>query len=206
MQDYYDDSSKEQTLQAGYSNTWNGISYNIAYSDNYISNEDQKHDKQISFSVSIQLDRWVKSAWANYSVNHGSDGRVQQMAGVSGTLLDDNNLSYSVSESYANQGEGDSGNANLNYQGQYGNSNVGYSYSKDTRRVNYGVQGGIVAHSEGITLSQPLGETVALVSASGADNTKILNNIGVKPISVVMRLCRISARIAVPASASIPPA
>lgn len=102
------------------------------------------------------------------------------MAGVSGTLLDDNNLSYSVSESYANQGEGDSGNANLNYQGQYGNSNVGYSYSKDTRRLNYGVQGGIVAHSEGITLSQPLGETVALVSASGADNTKILNNIGVK--------------------------
>jgi outer membrane usher protein len=180
VQDYYDDNSKEQTLQAGYSNTWNGISYNIAYSDNYISNEDQEHDKQISFSVSIQLDRWVKSAWANYSINHGSDGRVQQMAGVSGTLLDDNNLSYSVSESYANQGEGDSGNANLNYQGQYGNSNVGYSYSKDVRRVNYGVQGGIVAHSEGITLSQPLGETVALVSAPGADNTKVQNNTGVK--------------------------
>ena len=179
MQDYYDDSSKEQTLQAGYSNTWNGISYNIAYSDNYISNEDQKHDKQISFSVSIQLDRWVKSAWANYSVNHGSDGRVQQMAGVSGTLLDDNNLSYSVSESYANQGEGDSGNANLNYQGQYGNSNVGYSYSKDTRRVNYGVQGGIVAHSHGITLAQKLNDTIVLVNAQGAEGVAVSNQTGV---------------------------
>ncbi|MGA5653536.1 fimbria/pilus outer membrane usher protein [Rahnella contaminans] len=177
IQDYWD-SSKEQTLQTGYSNTWNGISYNIAYSDNYMG--DEKHDRQVSFSVSIQLDRWLKSAWVNYSVSHDSDGRVQQNTGISGSLLADKNLSYSVSQGYTNQGQGNSGNANLNYQGQYGNSNVGYSYGKDTHRVNYGLQGGVVAHSEGITLSQPLGETVVLVAAPGADNTKVMNNTGVQ--------------------------
>jgi len=177
VQDYWDD-SKEQTLQTGYSNTWHGISYNIAYSDNSMA--DDKHDRQVSLSVSIQLDRWLKSAWANYSVSHDSDGRVQQNTGISGSLLDDNNLNYSVSQGYTNQGEGNSGNASLNYQGQYGNSNVGYSYSKDQHRVNYGLQGGVVAHSEGITLSQPLGETVALVAAPGADNTRVLNNTGVQ--------------------------
>lgn len=178
LQDYWDSSKKEQTLQTGYSNSWNAVSYNIAYSDSYAG--DEKHDRQISFSVSIQLDRWLKSAWANYSVSHSSDGRVQQMAGISGSLLDDNNLSYSVSQGYANQGGGNNGDASLNYQGQYGNSNIGYSYSDNTRRVNYGLQGGIVAHSQGITLSQPLGETVALVAVPGADDAKVMNSTGVK--------------------------
>jgi outer membrane usher protein len=178
LQDYWGDSSKEQTLQAGYSNNWNGISYNIAWSDNKMADAD--HDRQISLSVSVPLDRWLKSSWANYSISHDTNGRVQQNAGISGSLLDDNNLNYSVSQGYTNQGEGNSGNANLNYQGQYGNSNVGYSYSKDQHRLNYGLQGGVVAHSEGITLSQPLGETVVLVAAPGADNTKVLNNTGVK--------------------------
>ncbi len=178
LQDYWDSSEKEQTLQTGYSNTWNSISYNIAYNDNYVGNEE--HDRQISINVSIPLDHWLKSASANYSMSHDSNGRVQNQAGISGTLLEDHNLSYSVSEGYTNQGQGDTGNTSLNYQGQYGNSNIGYSYSKDSHRVNYGLQGGIITHSHGITLSQPLGDTVALVEAPGADNARIVNNTGVK--------------------------
>lgn len=178
LQDYWDSSDKEQTVQAGYSNTWNSISYNIAYSDNYVG--DENHDRQISLNISVPLDHWLKAASATYSVSHDSNGRVQNQAGISGTLLEDKNLSYSVSEGYANQGQGASGNTSLNYQGQYGSSNIGYSYSKDSHRVNYGIQGGVIAHSHGITLSQPLGDTVALIEAPGADNARVVNNTGVK--------------------------
>ncbi len=33
----------------------------------------------------------------------------------------------------------------------------GYGYDKNSERLNYGLQGGILAHADGITLSQPLG-------------------------------------------------
>lgn len=59
---------------------------------------------------------------------------------------------------------GNSGNANVGYQGGSGNVNVGYSYGKDYRQLNYSVRGGVIVHSEGVTLSQPLGETMTLIS------------------------------------------
>ena len=41
------------------------------------------------------------------------------------------------------------------------------------------MQGGIVLHENGLTLSQPLNETVVLVKAPGADGVTISNNTGV---------------------------
>lgn len=178
VQNYWGDDTKEQTLQWGYSNSWKSISYNIAVSDSYVTEQDR--DRQISLNVSIPLDKWLHSSSVSYSSTHGSDGRVQRQTSLNGTMLEDHNLNYNVSEGFGNKGQGNSGNASLNYQGKYGNSNMGYSYSQDSRRVNYGLQGGIVAHSGGVTLSQPLGETVALIATPGAADTKVWNNNGVR--------------------------
>ena len=48
-------------------------------------------------------------------------------------------------------------------------------YSQNSQRLNYGIKGGILAHSEGVTLSQELGETIALVKAPGAAGLEIDN-------------------------------
>ena len=178
VQDYWDDSAKEQTLQWGYNNDWKGISYNIAVSDNYITEEER--DRQFSLNVSIPLDKWLSSASVSYNSTSDSDGRVQRQTSLSGTLLEDRNLTYNISQGVGNQGQGYSGNTSLSYQGKYGNSNVGYSYTKDSRRLNYGLQGGIITHSDAITVSEPLGETVALVAAPGAGDTKVKNKNGVR--------------------------
>lgn len=58
--------------------------------------------------------------------------------------------------------------------------NAGYSYDKYSERFNYGLQGGIVAHSEGVTFGQPLGETVVLVAAPNAKNVGISGQPGIK--------------------------
>ncbi|MGF6268521.1 outer membrane usher protein [Lelliottia nimipressuralis] len=175
VQDYWQSSGKEQTLQLGYNNAWKGINYSLSFSNNYTP--DEPTDRQVAFNISVPLDRWLKGAWANYSVNHSSDGRVSQQAGINGSL-DDNKLNYSVSQDMANQGGGHSGNASLNYTGTRGNSNVGYSYGNDSRRLNYGLSGGVVVHSGGATLSQPLGDTVVLVAAPGASDVGVVNSTG----------------------------
>lgn len=69
--------------------------------------------------------------------------------------------------------------SSLNYRGAYGNTNVGYSRSGDSSQIYYGMSGGIIAHADGITFGQPLGDTMVLVKAPGADNVKIENQTGI---------------------------
>lgn len=176
VQDYWGTSGTEQTLQFGYNNNWLGATYSLTFSNNFTP--DEPADRQVAFSVSIPLDRWLKGAWATYNVNTSSHGSAQHQVGFNGTT-DDDKLSYYVSQSFANQDQGSNGNASLNYKGNYGNSNVGYSYSDTSKRWNYGLEGGVVVHGHGVTLAQPLGDTIALIAAPGADDVKVLNNSGV---------------------------
>lgn len=78
-----------------------------------------------------------------------------------------------------NTSSGTSGYSSLNYRGAYGNTNVGYSRSGDSSQIYYGMSGGIIAHADGITFGQPLGDTMVLVKAPGADNVKIENQTGI---------------------------
>lgn len=84
-------------------------------------------------NVNIPFSHWLrsdsKSQWrhasASYSMSHDLNGRMTNLAGVYGTLLEDNNLSYSVQTGYAGGGDGNSGStgyATLNYRGGYGNA------------------------------------------------------------------------------------
>lgn len=174
IQNYWGTDGDQQTLQWGYNNTWKRMTYSISYSDN--STPGESSDRQFAISLSIPLGE--SHANATYDMNTDSNGRTTQQAGINGTLAD-NKLSYNVSEGVASQGEGNNGNASLNYTGSKGNSNIAYGYSKDTRRLNYGMEGGVVIHSGGITLAQPLGDTIALVAAPGAGDVTVTNNTGV---------------------------
>nr|WP_189636461.1 fimbrial biogenesis usher protein [Serratia quinivorans] len=190
-QTYWRTGDTDQLWQVGYNGSWEDISYGLDWSWNR-SPGVQGTDKRLAFNVSVPLSRWLtgggkarditnssNSAYATYSATHDKSGRVSQQAGINGTLLADNNLNYSVQQGYTTKGEGASGTASLNYQGRYGNSNVGYSYGKHWQQVNYGLSGGIVAHADGVTLSQPLGDTNVLVKAPGADGVRVQNATGV---------------------------
>ncbi|HAS1939864.1 outer membrane usher protein FimD [Enterobacter asburiae] len=188
QQSYWHNDDKDTLVQFGYNTTWKDINIGLSYNYSQMSGQPVA-DKMIAFNLSLPIGKWLSAqgasssnnAFATYSMNHDNHGSVTQNAGISGTLLEGNNLSYSVQQGYGNQGTGNSGNASLAYQGGYGNANVGYSYdSSNSQQVTYGVAGGIVAHRHGITLSQPLGETNVLVEAPGADNVKVENSTGVK--------------------------
>ncbi|MDA6847342.1 fimbria/pilus outer membrane usher protein [Escherichia coli] len=119
---------------------------------------------------------------ASYSMSNDLKGGMTNLSGVYGTLLPDNNLNYSVQVGNTHGGNtssGTSGYSSLNYRGAYGNTNVGYSRSGDSSQIYYGMSGGIIAHADGITFGQPLGDTMVLVKAPGADNVKIENQTGI---------------------------
>lgn len=187
-QSYWHTAETDTLLQIGFNSMAWDASYTLAYS--YNKSQDQSEaDKIVSFNVSVPFSKWLSgqggmpsshNAYATYNNSSDNHGNMTQQAGISGTLLEANNLSYNISQGYGNNGAGNNGSVNANYRGGSGNSNIGYNYSSGYQQLNYGVSGGILAHRHGVTFSQPLGDTNVLVEAPGADNVAVQNNAGVK--------------------------
>lgn len=182
QQDFWRQNGYERGISAGYNVSHKGVSYgvNYSYSQAPLYEGRNSKDQQLSFSVQVPLENVLPKSWARYNLSTSKQGNTTQDVGLSGTALEDNNLNYAVQQGYASQGVGASGSANANYRGTYAEARAGYNYDKHSQQVNYGVQGGIVAHPYGITFSQQQGETMALVRAPGAADAKVQNNTGVR--------------------------
>jgi len=189
-QTYWGTDSADEQLQAGLNTAVGDINWTLSYSLTKNAWQDGR-DQMLAVNVNIPFSHWLrsdsKSVWrhasASYSMSNDLNGRMTNLAGLYGTLLEDNNLSYSVQTGYAGGGEGSSsgtGYAALNYRGGYGNANVGYSRSDGIKQLYYGMSGGVLAHANGVTLSQPLNDTVVLIKAPGAEGTKVENQTGVR--------------------------
>lgn len=177
------------------------ITYTLSYSLTKNAWQDGR-DNMLAFNISIPFSHWLRSdsqsafnrSSVSYSMSDDSSGRMTNQAGVYGTLLEDNNLSYNVQAGYAGGGTGTSGgtgNTSLNYRGASGNANVGYSRSSGTSQLYYGLSGGVLAHENGITLSQPLNDTLILVKAPGAVTCRWKTRAGSVPTGGAMPYCRL---------------
>ncbi|MFC0226274.1 fimbria/pilus outer membrane usher protein [Serratia aquatilis] len=183
-EDYWDDNRRNQSMSLGYNNSWNSISYGMFYTyskNGYNSNGEQTNfsDQIFSFNISVPLSKWLANSSASYSLNTSRRGSTSNTVGINGSALPSGNLNYGISQGYTSGGQGANGNANLRYRGGLGEVNAGYGYDHYQQRINYGVQGGVMVHENGVTLSQSLGETVVLVKAPGAKDVNIANQTGV---------------------------
>lgn len=185
-EDYWND-THTTSLGIGYNNTWHNVSYGINYSytlnaDNSQDEDDDtedSNDQQISINISIPLDAFMPSTYATYNMNSAKDDDTTHTVGLNGTALAQKNLSWSVQEGYSSQEKATSGNVSATYNGTYADINGGYSYDNHMRRLNYGVQGGVLLHRNGLTLSQPMDDTIILVKAPGAAGVPVNNETGV---------------------------
>ncbi|MEP8938857.1 fimbria/pilus outer membrane usher protein [Enterobacter mori] len=186
-EDYWNSGKTMESYSAGYNNSWNSVTYGVTYTyskngsnDSYGNRTSYDKDQQIALNVSVPLEKFLPRTWANYSMNHSKNNGTTHNVGLNGSALENNALNWNVQEGYGTDGVGNTGNANADFKGTYGEVTAGYGYDKDSDRLNYGLQGGIIAHADGVTFSQPLGETNVLVKAPGAKGVSIQNQSGAK--------------------------
>lgn len=187
QQDYWNTDETDSTYQAGFNSNWNALSYSVSWSYNK-SRGTSESDQAIALSFSLPLAlltnnnnyrQKLKNIHATSTFSNNSDGKTSIQTGVSGTALSDGRLQYSVNQGYSNRSYY-TGSANLNYMSEYGNAGLGYSYNRSYKMLDYRFTGGLVAHHDGITLSQPLGDTNVLIKAPGAQSVKVQNTTGIK--------------------------
>lgn len=181
-QTYWNNSRVNDSLQSGLNGSYRNINYSMSYSYNRDTTR-ATTDQRVFLSVSVPLSGWVAferhPAYATFSSSQDNHGNISHQAGLTGTALENNTLSWSISQGHSKD-QGNNGNLSAGYQGAYGNSNIGYSYSDHYRQVNYGLAGGLIVHSGGVTLGQPLGETNILVAAPGMSDISVENETGIK--------------------------
>ncbi|WP_340617735.1 fimbria/pilus outer membrane usher protein [Xenorhabdus entomophaga] len=179
QQNYWHQKGYERNVNAGYNKNYNSINYSLNYSHSAFPGS--AHNEQIvSFSVQIPLDRWLKNSWVSYNMTSSKNSDTSHQLSLNGTALEDDKLIYNIQQNYTSHNKGAGGNINAEYKGSYGQINAGYNYDKYSSQLNYGLNGGIVVHPYGITLSQSLGDTLVLVRANGASGVKVQNHTGIK--------------------------
>lgn len=189
-EDYWNSNRTMRSIGAGYNNSYNGISYSLNYSYNENATASTgsgtgygrvyDRDQVFGLNINVPLSIFMPNTYASYNLNTSKHGNTTNTVGLNGTALEGNNLSWNVQEGYGSQGTGNSGNVNADYRGSYGEILGGYAYDNNSQRLSYGVQGGIIAHENGVTFGQQMGETVALVAAPGAGGVMVGNQTGVK--------------------------
>lgn len=186
-EDYWNSGKTMESYSAGYNNSWKSITYGITYTyskngsnDYYGHRTSYDKDQQIALNISVPLEKFLPRTWASYSMNASKNNGTTHSVGLNGSALENNALSWNVQQGYGTNDVGYTGNANADYKGTYAEVTAGYGYDKDSDRLNYGLQGGIIAHADGVTFSQPLGETNVLIKAPGAKGVSIQNQSGAK--------------------------
>lgn len=168
-------------------------SVSLGYSRSTVSWGDRSKENVFSFNISVPLDsfypqRSAGTSQVGYGFSRSDTGRIQHQTSLSGTLLEENNLSYSLAQSYSRNMRGEqwqsSEAADMRYNGSLGNASLGYAQTDgQSKRISYGLSGSVVAHQYGVTLGQEISQldsAFALVRAPGVSNVAVMNKWGVK--------------------------
>jgi len=173
-QGYWDQSRRDHSIQVGYTNSIHNISYGIDLS--YDWHIDGTRTRQIALNVTVPLGKE-----GNHNINGSAltaDGDLQQSVGISGSLLSERQLSYSL-RTENDRYSGARGTASVDYRSSVGEFALMHSQSRSGGQTSVEASGGLIVHPGGVTLSQSLGETVGLIAAPGARDVGIEGNVGV---------------------------
>ncbi|MET1532354.1 fimbria/pilus outer membrane usher protein [Burkholderia sola] len=175
---YRDGAGEDRLVQLGYSGSVSRVSYNVSVS--HESRARGASSRQVSLNLSLPIGGGrtaAPRAYGSATLIAGTAG-TEQRAGVFGTLLADDSLSYGVDADRSANGLG--GALNLNYRATAGQFSATHNQARGGSQTSVSAAGGVLVHGGGVTLSQPLGETVALVRSERAAGVGVVAHAGVR--------------------------
>lgn len=179
VQDYWNREGNEKQFQLGYNNRTGSVSWGISVNRSYSSYGSTQNSYLLSISMPLGSENSQYTPQLRTELSHDNDGRWGQQASLSGTAGDNSQFSYGATARHATPNEGSSGSLNAQYRASVTNLSGSVSTGKGYQSGSFGMNGSIVAHSGGVTLSPYTGDTYALVEAKGAQGASIPSYPGV---------------------------
>ncbi|MPV69573.1 fimbria/pilus outer membrane usher protein [Burkholderia sp. BE17] len=177
---YWNRAGSDVSYSAGYNNSFRNIGYSVQ------ATRQRSLGGSISTlyyaSVTIPLGK-TRPVTLTSNLTHQSSGRTQVQTTLTGSLGVDNNFSYGVTTNQAAGGGTTAsmgGGANAMYRSPFTEMQASVTGGRGFSQAAVGARGAIVAHPGGVTLSQPLSETIGVIEAPDAKGTRVINTSGVR--------------------------
>lgn len=176
---YWGNNDNGSTMNMSYSKYFKNLTLSFNYSQTYTA--EQKKDESIGIGMSLSLGRWLGgNNSASYRWSQSSYGDSVSTLGLTGSAFN-RRVQWSASQQNrpSDSHNSNNGNFNITENGTYGIISGNYSYSPNVRQIGTELNGGMLIHRDGITLGQPLSNTIALVEAPGAYGVGLIGRPGV---------------------------
>lgn len=163
-------------FQVSYSNTYKNLSYYLGFQHNDNHNDLVNADTQYFVNISIPLS--VNKKNTNIRMNseyypEKSNQNTSQI-GIFGSLGANAQMNYSLN--YANNQEQDALSSSLSYRtSPFSLASTFTTDFKNQQQYSLQAQGAVVAHRHGLTLSNDLNDTFAIIHAKGLEGTELLS-------------------------------
>ncbi|CAM3597903.1 fimbria/pilus outer membrane usher protein [Pseudomonas wadenswilerensis] len=176
---YWDHAGSDLSYSIGYSNHYKTLGYTLSSTRERDRFGRAGNTLYLSLSLPLGSER-VRSL--SSSISRDSNGNSRAQATLTGATSDDQHLSYGITASQdRHHGQNNHTlSSNLLYRGSAAELSGSLSQGRHTSQASLGLRGAIVAHADGLTLSQPLSETFGLIHAKDADGARVTSGTALK--------------------------
>ncbi|GLK87072.1 outer membrane usher protein [Pseudomonas turukhanskensis] len=178
---YWNREGTDTQYQLSYGNNFKSLSYNLSASRVKNQNNQQYDEFRLNISLPLSFSDYGRTYLSSTAWKHSESGSVGQLqlGGIAGA---DQQITYGVTttQTLDNQNRQESYGVSGGYQGSNGYVTAGTSRGNGYQQSSLGVAGSVLAHSDGLTFGQTLGDTVALVEAENGGGARITNASGAK--------------------------
>lgn len=175
---YWNVRGNDTQFQVGYNNHFRMLSYSV--SATRAVTPLGRYDNEYFLSFSLPLGHNAHSPTVALNFSHDQQTGAQDQAMIDGSLGSDNQFNYSASGTHTGDGGGNAGSVNVGYRSPYAVFNASYGDGSGYSQVSANVSGSVIAHQGGVTLGQPLGDTVGIVYLPGAAGARLDNAPGAR--------------------------
>ncbi|WP_202743780.1 fimbria/pilus outer membrane usher protein [Acinetobacter calcoaceticus] len=185
--DFWNSAQDYTQYSLNYNNSWHKLNYSLGYSQSDRRSFASNNNKEQQFSLSLTMPlSWGKRPASLYSnVQHSNTaGRpTSASVGMSGTAGENNQIGYGLSTSHNwsdNTDRNSSISANVNYK--LPSVSLGAVVGTSDQQTQYGfsARGALVAHPHGVTATNEISDTYAIIHAKGAKGASVMNAWGSK--------------------------
>lgn len=172
---YWDESNSRKQFSAGYNDYLGIFSYGIRYTYSNNFNGLGNNESLLSFNLSVPISGLLDNTYGSLYIDKYNNNKTAVSLAMNGSFLENNTLDWRASAG-RNSDNANAFSSGLTYHHPNASMGADYLYDNQGGSVNYNLEGAMLAHPDGLTLSHQLDETVALVDTNKISGIGLTND------------------------------
>lgn len=172
-QNYWNQPGSDVQYQFSYSKQFNRVSFSVNANRSRMGLGDMENSFLLTMSMPLEFGGSGYGPQMTAQVGRDTRGNYSEQAGISGTAGDDRQYGYGAT--FGHDGGSNSKSVALNgqYTGARAMLSAALGRGDGYTSASLGASGTLVAHADGMTMTPYRGETMAVISAPGAQGAKV---------------------------------